>query len=279
MNEIKNKIKINNKNKIENENEDLDGYDSFQIMISQISHFKDRYHSFTTGKTYMNLLGQTASGLLKDAAAKTAELSLEQRKQHEYSLNVFAAFCMYFCLTKIRDHYGKNVAYSRGGDVVNTVYRKVLKHIREDLETNGESRNVRNLIKRSAVNAMKDIFEKGERYVGIGEGSDDDFGKLSEQLIDDLLAGMESVRHDFERMEALERAIYKASKQKVLTKDELRVICHFYGYGNGFEKLSNHEIAQKLGCSDGAATKLRKKALEKLYLFLKETPEFNEIFF
>ena len=271
---------MSRKNLDENNDEKYnDEYDSFRIMISQISRFKDKYHSFTTNKIYTDLLGKTASGLLKDVAAKTAELSLEQRKQHEYSLNVFSSFCTYFCLTKIEDRYGSNIAHSRGGDVVSTVYGRILKRIRMDLEKTGESRFVRNLIKRSAVNAMKDILEKDNRYIGIEEEYEDDVEKLSGKTFQSLIDGTECAMHNFEKLTALERAIAKAAKQKVLTKDELRTICHYFGYGNGFEKLSNHEIAQKLGCSDAQATRLRQNALKKMFRFLKETPELNEEFF
>lgn len=259
--------------------ENYDGYDSFKIMIGQISRFKDQYHSFTTDKTYTDLLGKTASGLLKDAAAETAKLTWEQRKQHEYSLNVFSAFCMYFCLTKIKDRFGSNIANSCGGDAVSTVYGRVLKHIKKDLEQTGESRYVRNLIRHSASNAMKDILKKDDRYVGIEEGCEDDFEKLPGRIFMALIDGAECTMHDFEKLTTLERAIAKAAKQKVLTKDELRTICHYFGYGNGFKKLGNHEIAQILGCSDPQATRLRQKALEKIYHFLKKTAEFNEEFF
>ena len=248
-------------------------------MINEISRFKDRYHSFTTDKTYTDLLGKTASGLLKDAAAKTAELSLEQRKQHEYSLNVFSAFCMYFCLTKIRAHYGENIAHSCDEDVVTPLYGRILDRIRTDLETKGESLFVRKLIKRSGVNAVKDIFEKNKKYVPVGPGSEDDFAPVSKSILNILIDGAAAAMYDSERLAALERAIVQAKKQKVLTKDEVSIICHHSGFGNGFKKLSNHEIAQKLGCSDAQATKLRQAACRRLYHFLKETPEFNEIFF
>ena len=272
-------------NENENENKNIDVCDCFEMMIREISRFKDQYHSFTTDKTYTDLLGKTASGLLKDAAAETAELSLEQRKKHEYSLNVFSAFCMYFCVTKIEAYFGEKIARSLAGDAVNTVYERILKRIRRDLEKTGESHFVRNLIKRSAVNAMKDILEKNNSgsTVGFDESeyaeNDDEFDEIDDELAEELTDGILGTIQQSERLTALERAINKAAKEKILTKKELLAICHFFGYGNGFKKLSNHAIAQKLGCSDAQASRLRKNACIKLYHFLRETPEFNEIFF
>ena len=74
----------------------------------------------------------------------------------------------------------------------------------------------------------------------------------------------------------VEKAIAKMAKRKLLTDDDVFSICSFYNLGDGFEKLGNQDIAKKLGISDAKASKLRKKAVEKLADFIKTDPELKE---
>ena len=148
-------------------------YDQFKVMMREISRFGDKYKSFTTKKTYYKLLGQTATGLIKDAAARTEKLtSFEEIRKHVYAQDVFAAFVMYFCVDKIQNKYkNRGVDITLASDAVSSVYKRMLTRIRKDLETTGESLYVRNLIKNSADNEMKSLLRKDtlKGIVGVPE--------------------------------------------------------------------------------------------------------------
>ena len=261
---------------------DDDVYDGFRVMVGNNARFLEQYHSFTTDKTYTDLLGRTASGLLRDAAAKTAELPSDLKKKHKDAQEVFAAFCMYFCLEKIRRSF-KETDPSLAGDTVTPVYLKILKRIRRDLEEKGECSYVRNLVRISADHAMLDILRTEKRYVSLadlaGDTAEDEYEKLPPDILADLIDGTNKAIRESERAAAMQRAIAAAAKKKILTRNELLVVCHSFGYGNGFKKLKNLEIAKKLGRSDGTVSKIRKTALRKLRDFLENDPEACEILF
>ena len=256
-------------------------YDNFKAMLKNVSLYTQQYRSFVTGKTYTNLLGKTATGLLKDIVAKTETLSEQEKKQHKYSLEVFSAFCTYFCIKKITSGF-QNTDLTLGQDVVTNVYLKVLKHIKRDMETDGKSLFVRNLIERSAKNSMFDQMEKNGRTIGIDDGSsdntDDDLkdvpGTVRIELVDGTL---DTIRNE-EKRKSLNVALAQAYKNGILTKKELYAICHYYGFGEGFKKLSNHEIAVKFGCSDPHASRLRAEGLRKLQSYILDTPKLRQEF-
>ena len=256
-----------------------DDYDSFRIMLQAMSNFKEEYHSFTTNKTYTDLLGKTASGLLKDVAKDTMELSYEDREQHKYSKEVFAAFCMHFCAKEIMEKFKSRKAKNLAGDVVYTVYERILKRIKRDLEKKGECSFVRNLIMCSADNVMKDLLKKGDRYLQLADESDKDFEEVPYRVRVTLVdKAFEAMRNN-EKLTAVEQALSQVYKCNILSKDELFSICSFFGLGDGFKKLSNHEIAQILKCSDSVASKRRTEAIRKLRDFINNSRKYKEIFF
>ena len=275
----------NDENREENREEHyLDDYDGFKLMVREIFRFNDEYRSFTTDKTYTNLIGQTASGLLKDAAAKTAQLSADKAKQHLYAQNVFAAFCMHFCVTTIRARF-RDIDLTRAGDVVSTVYKRILARIRRDLEEKGESRYVRNLIRRSSYNAMLDLFDREDRDPNIDDWRSKDSKDTNEMLddipanvLDEMFSEAAEAMGKERRLNILVRALAQAGKKGVLSKDELFAICSYFGVGDGYKKLKNKEIAKKLGCSDSRVTKLRENGLENLRQYIRDTPELREEF-
>ena len=256
-------------------------YDNFKAMLKNISLYTQQYRSFITGKTYTNLLGKTATGLLKDVVAKTETLSDQEKEQHKYSLEVFSAFCTYFCIKKITSCF-ENADLTLGQDAVSKVYLKVLKHIKNDMETDGKSLFVRNLIAGSAKKCMFDLFEKEGRHVGLDDGSSDNTeddpidvpGTVRVVLVDGTL---ETIRNE-ERRKAVNIALEQAYQKGILTKNELYAICHYYAFGEGFKKLSNHEIAVKFGCSDPQASKLRTEGIEKLHKYILDTQKLRQEF-
>ena len=250
-------------------------YDDLQTMLREIGRFNDSYRSFTTGKEYTDLLGQTASGLLKDVAAKTEELTSEDKARHKVSLEVFAAFCMYFCADRIRNSRLEKKS-DRAGDVVNTVYQRILKRVRKDLESGTPLHYVRVLIRCSAQNAMYDIIRDENRH-SFSESCEEEAASMPRaEICRALVDGAADAIRKHRELYLVERAIAKMAKRKLLTEEDIFSICSFYNLGDGFEKLGNQDIAKKFGISDAKASKLRKKAVEKLADFIKTDPELKE---
>lgn len=261
--------------------ENIEVHGSFYHMLHDISRFRYKYHSFITDRTYTDLLGQTASGLLKDAAKKTEDISeKEEKRLHDHAKNVFAAFCAYFCAQKMQSlmiKYKMPSIEGRAGDVTNTVYGKILARIKSDLEKYGECRYVRNLIKRSANNALIDIFRKEGIYVPMPKDFEDE-EKVPNEIAETIIGGAWEAMQNKELADALNAAIKMAYESKVLSKDETKAICYYYGLGNGFSKLPNGEIAKKLHCTQGYATKIRQRGIARLAAFIKNKPEFRGVF-
>jgi len=159
----------------------------------------------------------------------------------------------------------------------------VLNRIKSDLETKGECLFVRNLIRCSARNAMFDQIEINNRYVELDDGSsddtDEDLKSISKAVRIVLVDGTADAIAQHERLTTTIKALAQAGKEGILSKKELYAICHFYGVGDGFKKLSNHEIAVKFKCSDPQASKLRDNGIKKMYRYIKDTSEFREMFF
>lgn len=256
-----------------------DDYDSFRIMLQAMSNFKEEYHSFTTNKTYTDLLGKTASGLLKDVAKDTMELSYEDREQHKYSKEVFAAFCMHFCAKEIMEKFKSRKAKNLAGDAVYTVYERILRRIKRDLETKGESSYVRNLIMCSTNNVMKDLFKKEYKYVQLADESDKDFEEVPYRVRVTLVDNAFEAMRNIEKLTAVEQTLLQVYERNIISKEDLFSICSYYGLGDGFKKLSNHEIAQIFKCSDSVASRRRAEAIRKLRDFIKNSRKYKEIFF
>ena len=270
---------------------------SFERMLIEISKFGNTYRSFSTNRTYTNLLGKTATGLLLDAAATTEVLPKEQRWRHKYSLEVFAAFCMYFCIKKITANFS-SIDYDLAQDVVSVVYRKVLTRIKKDLEAGVECHFVRNLIKRSAQNAMIDILRREGKYVLVddlaerasgtrtGDDGPEDDGfpeaaaretggdapedDVPESIAVELLCGTCSALKKERLLFIVESAIEETREKGILTDDDVENICCYYQFGDGFEKLSNNELAAKFDCKPPTVSQRRKKALQKLRDYIQE---------
>ena len=265
-------------------------YDQFKVMMGEIRRFGDKYKSFTTNKTYQNLLGQTATGLIKDAAARTEKLTSEEIKKHLYAQELFAAFVMYFCVDKIRKQ-PKTFDKTLAGDTVSSVYQRILTRVRKDLETTGESLYVRNLIKNSADHEMKSLLGKdalgGIRQIpkedkpivksGFKEiEKPDKNGKIPDKFSKIVATGAWGDLLRYYKYKALEKALVAAVRSKEISQKELDVLCYSFGLGDGYckedgNRYSNNEIAGIFNISASAISQSRKKALKKLFNFINSS--------
>ena len=126
---------------------------------------------------------------------------------------------------------------------------------------------------------MKDLFKKEYKYVQLADESDKDFEEVPYRVRVTLVDNAFEAMRNIEKLTAVEQTLLQVYKHNIISKDDLFSICSYYGLGDGFKKLSNHEIAQILKCSDSVASRRRAEAIRKLRDFINNSRKYKEIFF
>ena len=251
-----------------------------------------QYHSFSTNRTYTNLLEETASGLLADVLAQT---TAENEKMHLYSLEVFAAFCMYTAACKLGCN--DDICNDKADDILEKLYKRILNYLKRNNVQGVSCTHLCNTIGATARNLRRDEIRKGMtqlvRYNQAGERivtrvrrniSID--GELNRQMDEELATPAEweeiveggyKLLRDHERYHMLEQAILICRKKDIISEEALVNICYFFGIGDGYPRLKNMEIAKKLGKSEGYVSKQRNQALRKIDDFVRHNKEFGDV--
>ena len=282
------------------DHDELGVYDQLKPMLREIQRFGDRYQSFSTNKAYTNLLEKTASGLIRDVAADTQQLNAEEIRQHRYSKEVFAAFVMFFCAKKVQQAAARRKTDAAlAGDVVYTVYGRILNRIKRDLESEGECRYVRNLIKCSAGHALSDLLRKeeirgisgipDEKKPTVISGFNENAKNKDDEKIPDKFERIAAVGgfvelECFQKSTYVQRALIEALKSEILSRRELDSLCYHFGIGDGYRKkdgsrYSNNEVAEKFGVSASRVTTIRSDAIKHFRKFILNNPQWKEVFF
>ncbi len=266
---------------------DTDSYDSFSKMLNQLKHYK-KYESFSAfarhGRGYKyDLMDKTASGLLYDAIATTSRLTTEERKHHEYAQNVLAAFVMHHCVLAFNYRKYFYVDEDLASRVINDTYKAVYKMLKQDFEAGKRFDNVRKRLRGLArkiagrkfskqIEAGEYILEMDEngkrslqpRNVSIDEENEDGNVVLSGKVIDYIIESAEEQMRKEKKLADLADAIMECRAKKILSDEEILILCHTYGLGEGYEIMKNGDIAELLGHDDSYVTRHRKEAIEKL---------------
>ena len=256
----------------------------------------NQYHSFSRNRTYTNLLDRTASGLLADVLAKT---TTENKKMHFYSLEVFAAFCMYTAVKKFADHkrrlIGEN-ANDIADDVLEKLYKRILNYLKRNNVQGVSCTHLRNTIGLATDNLVKDEIrkelsqrsycdQKGEKIVTRVRRNFSIDGELSREFDEELatpgvweeiVEGGYKLLQDHERYRMLEQAILTCREKEIISEEAFMNICYFFGIGDGYPHLKNKEIAEKLGKSDGYVSRQRNQALKKIEDFIRQNKELRD---
>ena len=122
------------------------------------------------------------------------------------------------------------------------------------------------------LDLLQDEQRNEARFENLESTSEKGELKISAKVNDVLIAGAFEAMNRERRMSTVEMLLKRSLTEKILTQNELWNICSYYGLGDGFEKMTNEKIAQKLQCTPGAASKQRKAAQKKLYDFLTNDP-------
>ena len=242
-----------------------------EYLKSQLARFRE-YTSFTTldnagqQKVYDLYMPETATGLLRDVIAKTSQLTPEQRVKKAVTLEAFAAYCMYICATRC-------ARWVNVGEAIPEVYLEMVEWLKNHLE-NGNMKSFHSYLARRARWRYRDILKKGGLRMKGSKGKpvplrEDGTIETDDKELRDkyhVKIAAEAARAmvlEIDRVD-VNRAIDVCFEQGKLTKDEVKILCHMYGLGDGYKLLSQTEIARKLKKSDAYVSRHLYEALNVL---------------
>ena len=260
---------------------------SLEAALYELSKFNDEYKSFITDKEYLvyikesdsQLIIERASGLLRDAAATTTRLLREGKfdevDQHRYAQSYLASLAMFYCYKR-----------SRNCDNLSNAYSNLLITVRQALQHNEfENLNLGELLRKSYNKTIgkqnydrkKDAMRYTPQIVKNKDGKECD-------IIEDILKGagryMNCQRLHSLLNELLCDAVdaYADNKKTGISEIEADIICYTYGFGQGYEKTPNEDIAAKLGgdWTPSNTTQRREKALKRLMEYINTSGKREE---
>ena len=249
------------------------------------------YKSLTTldengdKKVYDLIHDEKVTGLLRDVrtlATTTVKLSPEERRKKPFAMEAFAAYVMYYCAQKIA-RWSKdpdkvlevmNEPRENGGK---SLYEKMLDWVKNDFKT-GNLKIFKTMVKTAADQRQIDLYrmkcaakrkpKDGFAPVTI-EREDGTEEESSDFAIVCIKEAADAVR-SLESKEIIETALGDCSRKKLLTDEQLEILCCSYGLGDGFEKMKKQDIAAKLGKSNSYISGQLKKTFKILREYIIE---------
>ena len=272
-------------------------------LLKNIANYK-KYESFSNTPNHPNghvkyddlmaRSAKTASGLLYDAVATTARLSLEERRKHKYAQEVFAAFCLHYCVVALSNpvrycFVGTDIAM----EVSEKVFRYIMGFLKRKIDAGVPIVNLRRLLIHLAHKKSFDSLIKA--YL-----KDPESGKWSPKIDLAPIEEMDDEKREYVVSTVVKHIMQKAREQmrkedliadlgaaidecygkKILTREDVIIICHSFGLGEGYEHLTQSEIAKKLGRSETDScyvSRHLKSALEKLRIFILQTEDYKHL--
>ena len=140
-------------------------------------------------------------------------------------------------------------------------------------------KRARNVWRKYCAKKRSTVDENGvrvARVTSMGDFTEEEVEKLVKKITNEIFHNADEDMRKEEMLVMLDEVLDECRARKILSEEDLQIICHTYGYGEGYELLKNQEIAQKLNRSDGYVTKHREAALKKLYAFLLEKKKKND---
>ncbi len=273
-------------------------------LLERLATYK-QYESFSSTPNHPNghvhyddlmaASAKTASGLLYDAVATTARLSLEERRKHKYAQEVLAAFCLHYCVVALSNpvrycYVGADIAI----EVSEKVFRCIMGFIKRKIDEGVHIVNLRKYLIDMACKKSRNAFRK--KYA-----KDPETGLWSAKIDSVPLEDKDEENEEYIKTTVVNHILQKAKEQmdkedviadlgtaidecygrKILTKEEVIIICHSYGLGEGYERLTQREIAKKLGRKENEdasfVSRHLTKALTKLGHFIMQEKDYRHL--
>ena len=233
---------------------------------------------------------KTASGLLYDAVATTARLSVDERKKHKEAQEVLAAFCLHYCVIALSN---PSRYCHVGGDITIIVARRIIRYImafiKRKIDAGEPIVKLRScligLARKKHIDIFKQLYEK-DTETGKWVPKDKSISLMeTEEKQNEIIASVvEKVLQKAREQAEKERFIADVGAlidecrgRRILTKDEVLIICHSFGLGEGYELLTQREIAEKIKRDASTVSRQLNKALQKLKDFIMQEPDYRHL--
>lgn len=236
-----------------------------------------KYHSITDSKKIYDLMGKTASGLLRDIAASTKAMTLEQRRKKEtMTRDVFVAYIGYFCAQAVyslkqRTKLSESAGQDLFTDVWYKVYTEMLKWVKKYFNHEEKDKKLRFFRKQVFNRAYERVIDiKRSEVINTGlKKYDPEAGKKVPVYarfcpfeIKDVESGEELLPREVEGY-ILRRAreIYELDELRSMfiyaletccagnriTREDHDIVCLYFGIGDGYDDpMSIKEIAGEI---------------------------------
>ena len=208
-----------------------------------------KYSSFTTlddegqRKRYDLAMSKTATGLLRDFAATTSRLTAELKKEKEYTVEVFAAYCMHILATKWAKWDWKEFNDHAAVEAMGKACMYTAKWLKEDFDEN-KLKGFKGVLIWNAENRSTDIFRKNAiRIKGINERTGkketqyiprfeslvkeapDGEEYLHPEVLDSILATAARAMATDASKATVDEALVGCLRNKTLTQEQAKILC------------------------------------------------------
>ena len=257
----------------------------FDFMLDVIKNYRN-YKSVTcvdeNGKNReYDLCDNTVIpiGLLRDIAVSETELSAAESK---YAWEVFSSYCMYLAARKIGSQEAEEVvSYEFIQEAANNA-KKCMK----EGKYNGFNRLFSNLLYWRSIDGQRKGIKKKKtsesdaeaqwqsrtiplEMVNQENGDVEIIGEVNQHLYTQSIRMAQKA----ENVELVRESLNACRKNGLLSPNQIDMICHKFGIGKHYELLSQTQIAEKYGVSNGYVS----RTLSHVYDVLKEFMEDNSI--
>ena len=151
----------------------LGGYRQYKSFSSTVNHPQGHFYD-----DIMAPAAKTASGLIRDAVAATSSLGIAERRKHKYAQEVYAAFCMQYCIVALSDPSKYcNVDDAIALEVTVKIYQNTLAYLKRRIDNGEPIANLRRCLINWARKKYNTIFVREHEKVKDDGNNDRKGGK------------------------------------------------------------------------------------------------------
>lgn len=242
-------------------------------------------------KEYDLINDKNVTGLLRDLAANTRELTARRQKKKEYTYETFEAFCIYHACARLAEYH--RLLKDNGADaVMDTIYKKkeflekLISDTKKKFES-GEFTDFRAWLKKCVDSEYKKIFRANSIEINDSDKDGNTIKKRVDKHVffepEDIDLLTEITADAAQSMVAainygvFSQVVNECEIKGVITEKQRDIICYKYNLGAGYElkttqkgEVTDVAIADKLGVTKQYIGKELKKILEKLRIYMEE---------
>ena len=268
-----------------NRNEDK----SLRELLDSLGQYK-KYESFSStpnhpqGGVYndiMDAAAKTASGLIYDAVATTARLDSADRRKHKYAQDVFAAFCLHHCIVALSNplkyrYVDSDIALM----VAERTYTSVINFLKKRLDEGKTITSVRRCLiswarKKSLAFIPKTPVD-GET-VPLEVENEDAQIQMRTEVVEYIMQKASENMDKEDLIADLDDLLDECRSLKILTREDIDIICYSFGFGDGYEPLNTLGIAKKIGHDSRYVKKHLEEALKRLRQFIMQEDNYERL--